>query len=75
MEKNEKTIAISGELYEKLKQSADDAGFESIEEFVNFVLVEVVKNEDGDRKELTEDEKREIDKGLIEMGYRSEKSD
>jgi len=74
MGKVEKTIAVSAKLYESLKQSADDSGFESIEEFVNFILEEVVNNKNKRERELTEDEKKEIDKGLKEMGYKFEKT-
>ena len=71
MQKEKKTIEISETLYESLKQSSDDSGFESIEEFVNFVLDEVIRRGSGKEKGLTDDEKKEIDEGLKELGYKS----
>jgi len=69
MEKPKKTVAISEGLYKNLNQLADDSGFENLEEFIDFILEEVVRNQD--EKELTNLEKEEIDKGLKELGYKS----
>ena len=74
MQKEKKTIEISETLYESLKQSSDDSGFESIEEFVNFVLEEVIRRGVREEKELTNDEQKEIDKSLKALGYISEKA-
>ena len=74
MKKEKKTIEISETLYESLKQSADDSGFESVEEFVDFVLEEVVRRGTGEERELTDDEQKEIDKSLKELGYLPEKA-
>jgi hypothetical protein len=60
-------------LYESLKQSSDDSGFESIEEFVNFVLEEVIRRGVREESKLTNDEQKEIDKSLKALGYISEK--
>jgi len=68
MEKPKKTVAISEGLYKNLNQLADDSGFENLEEFIDFILEEVVRNQD--EKELTNLEKEEIDKGLKELGYK-----
>ena len=73
MQKEKKTIEISETLYESLKQSSDDAGFESIEEFVNFVLEEVIRRGVREESKLTNDEQKEIDKSLKALGYISEK--
>jgi hypothetical protein len=73
MQKEKKTIEISETLYESLKQSSDDSGFESIEEFVNFVLEEVIRRGVREESKLTNDEQKEIDKSLKALGYISEK--
>ena len=73
MQKEKKTIEISETLYESLKQSSDDSGFESIEEFVNFVLEEVIRRGVREERKLTNDEQKEIDKSLKALGYISEK--
>jgi len=69
MTKDKKILSISDELYERLRHSADDSGFESTEEFVNFVLEELVSKDEGGR-ELTDDERQKIDINLQEMGYK-----
>ena len=74
MQKEKKTIEISETLYESLKQSSDDSGFESIEEFVNFVLEEVIRRGVREEKKLTVDEQKEIDKSLKALGYISKKT-
>ena len=74
MQKEKKTIEISETLYESLKQSSNDSGFESIEEFVNFVLEEVIRRGVREERELTNDEQKEIDKSLKALGYISEKA-
>jgi hypothetical protein len=73
MQKEKKTIEISETLYESLNQSSDDSGFESIEEFVNFVLEEVIRRGVREESKLTNDEQKEIDKSLKALGYISEK--
>jgi len=65
-----KTITIPDKLYGRLKQLADNSGFEGVEEFVSFVFEEMVINEDKGDNKMTEDEKREIDKGLEDLGYK-----
>ena len=74
MQKEKKTIEISETLYESLKQSSNDSGFESIEEFVNFVLEEVIRRGVREERKLTNDEQKEIDKSLKALGYISEKA-
>lgn len=71
MRQNKIGIDISETLYESLTKLADNSGFESVDEFVNFVLDEVVRRGTAKKRELTDDEKKEIDKGLKEMGYKS----
>jgi len=71
MGKNYKTIAIPKKLFKCLNQLANNSGFENTEEFVEFVLEEVVNNEQDNNNELTNEEKDEINIGLKELGYKS----
>ena len=71
MQQEKVDIQISETLYKSLTQYADDSGFENVEEFVNFVLDEVIRRRSGKEKELTDYEKKEIDEGLKELGYKS----
>ena len=71
MKSNNKTITISDELYDSLKQLGDNSGFENLEEFINFILEEIISNQAGQERELSDIEKQEVDKGLKELGYKS----
>jgi len=71
MKSNKKTITISDELYDNLKQLGDNSGFEDSGEFINFILQEVVNNQTAQERELSDIEKEEVDKGLKELGYKS----
>ena len=74
MKKEKKTIEISVTLYESLKESSDDSGFESIDEFVNFVLEEVIRRGVREERKLSNSEQKEIDESLKALGYISEKA-
>ena len=71
MEEEMETIEITKKLYKDLDQLAENSGFENIDEFVNFVLEEIVKRENPTKRKLSENEKNEIDKSLKELGYKS----
>ena len=71
MQKEKVDIQVSATLYKSLSQYAEDSGFENVEEFVNFVLDEVIRRGSGKEKGLTDDEKKEIDENLKELGYKS----
>ena len=58
-------------MFKCLNQLANNSGFENTEEFVEFVLEEVVNNEQDNNNELTNEEKDEINIGLKELGYKS----
>jgi len=73
MQLERKTIKISESLYKSLKQFANDSGFESIDEFVNFVLEEVLRRGVREEKKMTDDEQKAVDKNLKELGYINEK--
>ena len=64
-----KIINISEQLYNRLKTTSEDFGFESVDEYVNFVLEEIIKNEEANEGKPTKEEKEEISKGLRKLGY------
>ena len=74
MQQKHKTINISETLFNNLKQFANDSGFESIDEFANFVLEEVISRGNREEKKLTDDEQKAVDKNLKELGYINEKT-
>lgn len=68
---NEKIpIYISSDLYEEVKRSvkASEGEFKTVEEYVEFVLREVVKEEVTEQV-YTPEEEKEIKKRLRSLGY------
>ena len=62
MKKNEKrSVFVPAELYGKIEERARVADFASIDEYVEFVLGEAVKEE--------EEAEKEVKKRLRELGY------
>lgn len=59
-------IEIKNEIYEKIKKRIEKSEFSSVEEYVNFVLEEVVKENEG---EITEEEEEQIKERLRSLGY------
>jgi len=63
------SIEISKDLYEKLKKFVEESGeFKSVEEFVDFVLREVVEEESTETA-YTPEEEEEIKRRLRALGY------
>jgi len=64
-------ITISKDLYDKILQrvnlSQDE--FKSVEEYVHFVLTEVVKDDDKQQNTYTAEEEEEIKNRLKSLGY------
>ncbi|HDD63823.1 MAG: CopG family transcriptional regulator [Thermoprotei archaeon] len=65
------SINISKELYEKAKKYVEESGgdFKSVEEFVEFVLKEVLEEEEEEERVYTPEEEEEIKKRLRSLGY------
>ena len=67
------SIEISKKIYEEIERRIDGEEFKSVEEFVNFVLEEVLKEEDeeietqGDA--LSEEEEEKVKERLKALGY------
>ncbi|MGH9877934.1 MAG: CopG family transcriptional regulator [Nitrososphaerales archaeon] len=64
-------IAIAKDLYEKIRQrvnmSQDE--FKSVEEYVHFVLTEVVKDDEQQQSAYTKEEEEDIKNRLKSLGY------
>ena len=67
-EKGEKAIFLSAELYNRIGERAKATGFDSVDEYVIFVLEEVLKEEGGEQVISKEDEE-EVKKRLKALGY------
>ena len=70
-EKGEKkTVFLPAELYSKVEEKVKATDFNSIDEYVEFVLKEVVKGEEEERA-FSEEEEEEVKKRLKDLGYLS----
>ena len=63
------SIQISKDIYEKAKKFVgDQGGFSNVEELVEFLLSEVLSEEELDKK-LTKEEEERVKKRLRSLGY------
>ena len=67
-EKEKKAVFLPGELYGKIEERVKAANFGSVDEYVEFVLEEVVR-EEGEERALSEEEEKEVKKRLKALGY------
>ncbi len=65
----QKPISISAELYNLIVQRIknSEGEFNTVEEYVNFVLTEILQDEKS--QTYTNEEKKEIEKNLKDLGY------
>ncbi len=68
MKEERKTVSLPAELYTKIEQRVAVTEFQSVDEYVNFVLEEVVKEEEPEAAFSKEDEE-EMKKRLKALGY------
>ncbi len=70
MEKDRVTLKIPRPLYEKLKTVIEGSGFRSVNEFVVYVLRDLIAlQKDGTDKDLSKDEIEAIKQRLKNLGY------
>ena len=68
-EKEEKkSVFLPAELYGKIEERVRATDFGSVDEYVEFVLEEVVKEEE-EEKAFSEEEEKEVKKRLKDLGY------
>jgi len=68
-EKEKKAVFLPAELYGKVEERVKATDFGSVDEYVEFVLEEVVKEEEEEEKAFSEEEKKEVKKRLKDLGY------
>jgi len=68
MKEERKTVSLPAELYGKIEQRVAGTEFQSVDEYVNFVLEEVLKEEEPETTFSKEDEE-EVKKRLKALGY------
>jgi metal-responsive CopG/Arc/MetJ family transcriptional regulator len=63
------TIKIPRQLYNKLRKIIDDSGFSSVNEFIVYVLRDLVALQRGCEDSLTPEEVRLLKERLKKLGY------
>lgn len=71
MEKKEekKAVLLPASLYKKIEERVNATEFNSVEEYVTFVLEEVLKDEGEEEKTFSKEEEEEVKKRLRALGY------
>ena len=67
-EQKVKTVTIPAELYDRIEERVKSVGFGSVEEYVTFVMEEVLK-EDEEQPAFSKEEEEEVKKRLKALGY------
>jgi hypothetical protein len=68
-EKETKAVYISAELHKQIDERVSATGFGSVEEYVTFVMEEVLKDDEEDRVTFSKEEEEEVKKRLRSLGY------
>ena len=69
LSKEKVSIQISKELYDKVKKYIEEqGGFSSVEEFVEFVINEVL-SEEGESFEMSKEDEEKVKERLRALGY------
>ena len=68
-EKGKKPVYLSTALYKQIAERAKTTGFNSADEYVIFVLEEVLKDDEDEAQAVSKEDKEEERKRLKELGY------
>jgi Arc/MetJ-type ribon-helix-helix transcriptional regulator len=69
MERDKVTLKIPRPLYDKIKTVIEGSGFSSVNEFVVYVLRDLISTKGMDKKELSAEEIEAIRQRLKNLGY------
>ena len=69
MPKDKVTLKIPRPLYDRLSKIIDESGFSSVNEFVVYVLRDLVSLGIDDKREMSKEEMETIKKRLKNLGY------
>jgi len=64
-----RAVLLSAELYNQIEERVKAANFGSVEEYVTFVLEEVVKEEQESEGAFSKEEEEEVKRRLKGLGY------
>ena len=69
-EQESKAVSLSAELYGRIEERVRETGFGSVDEYVTFVLNEVLKEEEEETEAaFSKEEEEEVKKRLRALGY------
>ena len=68
-EQESKSVFLSAELYDRIAERVRETGFSSVDEYVTFVLEEVLKEEGEGEAAFSKEEEEEVKKRLRALGY------
>ncbi len=68
---SDKKVSIPESLYEKIESRSEGTGFESVSEYVTFVLREVIEDEEEEEEEedFSEEDEEKVKERLKALGY------
>lgn len=64
-----KTVNIPFELYHNTEEQLSELGFKSVDEYVTFILQELLKEDVAEKPISSPDEEAQIEKRLRDLGY------
>ncbi|MCW3130567.1 MAG: hypothetical protein N2V75_10790 [Methanophagales archaeon] len=70
-EREKKAVFLPAELYGRIEERVGTTEFQSVEEYVTFVMEEIMREEESEEEEPTfsEEEEEEVKKRLRALGY------
>jgi len=69
MGEEKKSVSIPAELYDAIGQRVSETEFNSVEEYVTFVLEEVLRDDEEDEIAFSPEDEEEVKKRLRALGY------
>jgi len=69
MSDEKKNVPIPARIYDAIDQRVRETEFNSVEEYVTFVLEEVLKDEDEEEPVFSAEDEEEVKKRLRALGY------
>ena len=62
-------VFLSNSLYDRIEERVRETGFSSVDDYVTFVLEEVLKEEGVEETAFSKEEEEEVKKRLRALGY------
>ena len=66
---NSKTVNIPLEVYHAIEEQLPEFGFESVDEYITFILQELLKDDAAEESALSPDEEEKVERRLRDLGY------